>query len=143
MVYTEKTKLAMKLCFKAHKEQVDKSGVPYVFHPIHLAEQMLDEETTIVALLHDVVEDTDYTISDLREMGFPETVLEAILLMTHNKDVPYMEYVERIKRNRIASIVKRADLMHNSDLSRLDSVDEKALKRVEKYKRAIELLETR
>ena len=140
MIYTEMTKTAMKLCFHAHKDQVDKSGMPYVFHPFHLAEQMSDEETTVVALLHDVVEDTDYTIGDLRALGLPDNVLEAIALMTHDKAVPYMEYVEKIKKNRIAAVVKRADLIHNSDLSRLDTVDEKALRRVRKYKKAIELL---
>ena len=62
MIYTELTKKAMKLAFTAHKDQVDKSGIPYVFHPIHLAEQMESEETAIVALLHDVVEDTEYTL---------------------------------------------------------------------------------
>lgn len=141
MIYTGMTKKAMKLCFNAHKDQVDKSGMPYVFHPFYLAEQMLDEETTVVALLHDVVEDTDYTIEDLRKMGFSETVLEAISLMTHDEAVPYMEYVEKIKKNRIAAIVKCADLIHNSDLSRLDIVDEKVMKRVEKYKQAIAILD--
>ena len=66
MIYTQKTKQALKLCFEAHKEQVDKSGIPYVFHPFHLAEQMQTEETTVVALLHDLVEDTPYTIEDLK-----------------------------------------------------------------------------
>lgn len=130
----------MKLCFYAHKDQVDKSGMLYVFHPFHLAEQMPDEETTVAALLHDVVEDTDYTIRDLRSLVFPDIVLYAISLMTHDKAVPYMEYVEKIKKNRIAAVVKCADLIHNSDLSRLDTVDEKALQRVRKYKKAIELL---
>lgn len=141
MIYTGMTKKAMKLCFNAHKDQVDKSGMPYVFHPFHLAEQMSDEETTVVALLHDVVEDTNYTIEDLRKMGFSEAVLEAILLMTHDETVPYMEYVKKIKKNRIAAAVKHADLMHNSDLSRLDTVDEKIMKRVEKYKQAIAILD--
>ena len=141
MTYTKNTKKAMKLCFEAHKDQVDKSGMPYVFHPFHLAEQMPDEETTIVALLHDVVEDTEYSLGDLKNMGFSKEVLEAIALMTHDEAVPYMEYVEQIKKNRIAAIVKHADLMHNSDLSRLDSIDEKAVKRAEKYKQAIAILE--
>lgn len=57
MIYTDKTKKAMKLCFEAHKDQLDKSGMPYVFHPFHVAEQMSDEVTTIVALLYDVVEE--------------------------------------------------------------------------------------
>ncbi len=140
MIYTEMTKKALKLCFEAHKEQVDKSGMPYVFHPFHLAEQMKDEETTIVALLHDVVEDTDYSLEDLRNMGFSENIITAISFMTHDDDIPYMEYVKAIKNNRIAATVKHADLMHNSDLSRLDVVDEKAIKRAEKYKEAIEIL---
>lgn len=140
MIYTAKTKAALKLCFEAHKNQTDKSGIPYVFHPFHLAEQMKDEDTTIVALLHDVVEDTDYTIADLKRMGFPTNVLEALELLTHNDGTPYMEYVAKIKDNPIAKAVKLADLEHNSDLSRLDTVDEKVLKRKEKYGQAIRLL---
>ena len=140
MIYTAATKKALKLCFEAHKNQVDKSGMPYVFHPFHLAEQMVDENSTVVALLHDVVEDTDYTVEDLRNMGFNEEILEAISLMTHSKDVPYMDYVAEIKKNPIAKAVKLADLKHNSDLSRLDTVDNKAIKRVGKYKNAIEFL---
>ena len=141
MIYTHKTKKAMRLCFQAHKNQLDKSGIPYVFHPIHLAEQMRDEETTLVALLHDVVEDSDYSLENLRAMGFGETVLEAIALMTHDEKVPYMDYVAKIKPNPIARAVKIADLKHNSDLSRLDAVDDKAMARVEKYARALRLLE--
>ena len=141
MIYTPLTKKALKLCFNAHKNQVDKSGIPYVFHPIHLAEQMNTEETTIVALLHDVIEDTDYTIEHLIEMDFDKNVTDAIALMTHSDDVDYMEYVKAIKGNPIAKAVKLADLKHNSDLSRLDIIDEKALLRVEKYKKAISLLE--
>ena len=140
MIYTAKAKAALKLCFEVHKNQTDKSGMPYVFHPFHLAEQMKDEDTTIAALLHDVVEDTDYTIADLKQMGFPSNVLEALELLTHNDDTPYMEYVAKIKDNPIAKAVKLADLEHNSDLSRLDTVDEKALKRKEKYSQAIRLL---
>lgn len=140
MIYTAGTKKALKVCFEAHKDQVDKSGAPYVFHPFHLAEQMKDEKTTIVALLHDVIEDTDYTFEDLRNMGFDNEVIEALMLMTHSKDIPYMDYVAKIKNNPIAKAVKLADLQHNSDLSRLDVVDEKALKRKEKYSEAISLL---
>lgn len=140
MIYTASTKKALKLCFEAHKDQVDKSGAPYVFHPFHLAEQMKDECTTIVALLHDVVEDTDYTFDDLRSMGFDEEVIEALVLMTHEKSAPYMAYVEKIKANPIARAVKLVDLQHNSDLSRLDHVDENALRRKEKYSEAIKLL---
>ena len=140
MLYTPKTKLALKLCFAAHKDQQDKSGMPYVFHPFHLAEQMQTEETTIVALLHDVVEDTDYTLEDLAAMGFDPVVIEALTLLTHDENVPYMDYVRTIKDNPVAKAVKLADLQHNSDLSRLDTVDEKALARREKYLKALALL---
>lgn len=141
MLYTPLTKKALKLCFEAHKEQVDKSGMPYVFHPFHLAEQMTDERATVVALLHDVVEDTPYTLADLSGMGFPKEAVDAIALMTHDDRVPYLDYVAKIRENPIARAVKLADLKHNSDLSRLDHVDGKALARVEKYAAAIRLLE--
>ncbi len=140
MIYTELTKKALKLSFEAHKNQMDKSGMPYVYHPFHLAEQMKTEETTIVALLHDVVEDTSYTLDMIRAMGFSDCVIEALALLTHDESVPYMDYVAEIKKNPIAKAVKLADLKHNSDLSRLDIVDEKAIKRTEKYKKAMELL---
>ena len=141
MIYSEMTKKAMKLCFQAHKDQLDKSGMPYVFHPFHLAEQMEDEITTAVALLHDVAEDSGYTLSKLRDVGFPEPVVEAVRMMTHDPAVPYLEYVAELRSNPITRAVKLADLRHNSDLSRLDFVDEKALARVEKYRKAIRILE--
>lgn len=141
MLYTEKTKKALKLCFEAHKDQIDKSGIPYVFHPFHLAEQMETEETTIVALLHDVVEDTEYTLDDIAKMEFGDSVVKAIALLTHDDDTDYMDYVRVIKSNPIAKAVKLADLKHNSDLSRLDTIDEWALKRREKYLKALELLQ--
>lgn len=141
MIYSDLTKLAMRICFDAHKDQVDKSGVPYVFHPYHLAEQMEDEATTVVALLHDVVEDSQYTLDDLRDAGFPEYVLEAVTLVTHKRGVPYMDYIMQLKGNEIARKVKLADLRHNSDLSRLGEITEKDLYRTAKYKKAIELLE--
>lgn len=140
MIYTPMTKQAMKLCFEAHKDQQDKSGLPYVFHPFHLAEQMQDEVTCTVALLHDVVEDTDHTFDDLADMGFPPVVLEALRLLTHEESVPYMDYVRKIKQNPVAAAVKLADLQHNSDLSRMDAVTEQALIRREKYLQAIALL---
>ena len=141
MIYTPETKKAMKLCFEAHKNQTDKSGLPYIFHPFHLAEQMTDEVTTIVALLHDVAEDSDYSLNDIEAMGFSKEVITALSLLTHDKSVPYMDYVALIKLNPVAKAVKLADLKHNSDLSRLDVVDEKALARREKYLTAIAFLE--
>ena len=141
MIYTPLTKKALKLCFEAHREQVDKSGLPYVFHPFHLAEQMDSENAVILALLHDVVEDSDYTHGDLQQMGFPTEVLEALKLLTHDDAEPYEQYVARLAINPLARQVKLADLRHNSDLTRLDVVDNAAKERREKYLRAINVLE--
>lgn len=144
MIYTAQTKKALLLCFEAHKDQKDKSGMPYVFHPFHLAEQMKEECTAVTALLHDVVEDTDYTLDDLADMGFETAVIDALRLLTHDPAVPYMDYVAAIKENPIARAVKLADLAHNSDMSRLDpaEIDAWALKRQEKYKKAIDFLKS-
>lgn len=140
MIYTKLTKKAMKISFEAHKDQVDKSGIPYVYHPFHVAEQMDDEITTCVALLHDVAEDSDITLDDLTEQGFPCEVTDPLALLTHDDNVPYMEYIKRIKTNPVAVKVKIADLEHNSDLTRLDSVDDAALIRADKYRKAIFML---
>ena len=142
MIYTPLTKKALRLCFDAHRNQVDKTGMPYVFHPFHLAEQMTDEISTVCALLHDVVEDTELAFEDLEKMGFPTEVIDVLKLLTHESSVPYFEYVEAISTNAIARQVKLADLAHNSDLSRMDNseIDEWAIKRTEKYKKAIEIL---
>ena len=140
MIYSTKTKLAMQLAYRAHAGQTDKAGWPYFHHPLHIAEQMKDEASTIVALLHDVVEDTDYKLEDIRSMGFGDDVTDALSLLTHEKSAPYFDYVAKIKENPIAKAVKLADLKHNSDLTRLDKIGEKDLARVEKYRKAIDIL---
>ena len=143
MIYTTLTKKAMQIAFDAHKEQSDQSGLPYIFHPFHLAEQMLDELSACAALLHDVVEDSPMTFEDIAEKGIPETVIETLRLLTHDDTVPYMDYVRKIKGsgNQAAIAVKLADLRHNADITRLDAVDEKTLTRLEKYQAAIRILE--
>lgn len=141
MIYTKKTKRALQICFDAHKDQVDKSQIPYVFHPFHLADQMQTEAETVVALLHDVVEDSDYTFADLEKEGFGEEIINALKLLTHNDGSKYMDYVAKIKENPLAKAVKLADLKHNSDITRLDVIDEKALKRRDTYLEAIKFLE--
>ena len=140
MVYTTLTKKAMKICFEAHKNQLDQNGVPYVFHPIHLAEQMTDEKTICVALLHDVIEDTDVTTADLMNEGLPLSVINLVLLLTKQPSEDYFSYISRISENSAATRVKLADLRHNSDLSRLKQITEEDLERVEKYKKAIKIL---
>ena len=140
MIYTHLTNEAMKLAYRAHHGQVDKGGIPYIFHPYHLAEQMTDEYTTCVALLHDIVEDTEVTLNELSEI-FPKEVVEAVALMTHKEGEPYLEYVARVGTNPIAKAVKLADLRHNSDESRLENADEATLAYYRaKYEKAFEIL---
>ena len=119
MVYTPLTAKAMHVAYTAHHGQADKAGIPYIFHPIHLAESMDEEISCCVALLHDTVEDTDITFEYL-EQEFPEAVLDALKLLTHAEGTDYFEYVRRIKENPIAVKVKLADIAHNSDQTRLD-----------------------
>lgn len=140
MIYTELTKKAMKLCFEKHKDKVDKCGIPYPFHPFHVAESMDNEYSICVALLHDIIEDTDVTDKDLLDMGFPSVVVDAIQMMTYDDSVPYLDYVRLLKENEICRKVKLSDLRHNSDLTRLNNVTEKDFERIEKYKKAIKIL---
>lgn len=118
MVYTPLTAKAMQIAYTAHHGQVDKAGMPYIFHPVHLAEAMDDEVSCCVALLHDTVEDTDITFADL-EAIFPKDVLDALKLLTHRDGTDYFEYVRAIRENPVAVKVKLADIAHNSDQSRL------------------------
>ena len=141
MLYTALTRKAMIFAYKAHEGQLDRGGVPYVFHPYHLAEQMDSEYEICTALLHDVVEDTEYTIEDLKTEGFPQEVTDAVSLLTREPDTDYLEYVKRLKPNVIARRVKLADLEHNSDASRAVGEDPKILEiRMEKYRLAREIL---
>ena len=142
MIYTALTCKAMRFAYNAHHGQLDVGGVPYVFHPYHLAEQMKDEFSTCAALLHDVVEDTDVTIEEL-EKEFPPEVTEAVRLLTHAEGTDYFDYVRAIRKNPIAAAVKMADLAHNSDESRLiQSVPSERIARWrEKYARAKAILE--
>ena len=97
---------------------------------------MTDETTTCIALLHDVVEDTDITLAQLREMGFPDIVVEAVGVLTREHSVPYQEYIKRVKSNPLARIVKLADLEHNSDMSRLQEIDERSKSLAKRYEKA-------
>lgn len=141
MIYTDMTRAAIRIMWAAHREQTDKSGVPYVFHPWHVAEQMKDEETTAAALLHDVIEDSDITAEDLLAAGISEPVVEAVKLLTHSKEEPYMDYLARVKDDPIARAVKLADLGHNRDVTRFDRpMTEHDMERLEKYMKAIAML---
>jgi (p)ppGpp synthase/HD superfamily hydrolase len=110
---------AIEIAVTAHKGQVDKAGKPYILHPLRLMFKLQTENEMIVAVLHDVVEDTDWTIEKLEAEGFDEEVLNAVKLLTHDKKVPYKKYIEAMKPNKIALKVKLADLEDNLDIKRI------------------------
>ena len=142
MLYTEKIKKALEIAFDAHKDQVDKAGLPYIYHPFYLATQMETEDSIIVALVHDVVEDSHYTVEDLENHGFSTTIIAALRLLTHEDSEDYITYIHRVKENELARIVKLADLKHNSDESRLSHIDDKARERLNRYAESIKILES-
>ena len=122
MIYTPLTIRAMQIAYSAHHGQVDKAGIPYIFHPLHLAEEMEEEISCCVALLHDTVEDTEITPEDLAA-EFPGEVVEAVRLLTHDPETDYYDYVRKIRSNPIALQVKLADLNHNMDADRFAGVE--------------------
>ena len=142
MIYTVLTNKAMRIAYSAHQGQADYNGTPYIFHPIHLAEQMEDEISCCAALLHDVVEDTAVTMADL-SWEFPEDVMAVLRLLTHEESVPYFDYVRKIKANPIAVKIKLADIAHNSDQTRCvgsDLTEQQLAYWREKYEKARAIL---
>lgn len=131
---------ALEIMFQAHKYQKDKAGQPYVFHPYWVALQLDSEDEICTALLHDVIEDSDVSLEDLKNEGFSEQVLEALSLLTHDNDVDYFDYIEKLSHNDLARVVKQVDLLHNSDISRIANPSEDDFKRLEKYQKALHLL---
>ncbi len=144
MIYTPLTQKAMQFAYQAHHGQVDKSGQPYIFHPYHIAEQMEDEKTVCVALLHDILEDTGMTVEQL-EQEFPEDVVDAVKLLTKSEQEEYLDYIKKIKENPIARKVKLEDLEHNSDETRMiagTKEERRQMKRRKaKYQKAKKILE--
>ena len=134
--------IALAIAKKAHAGQVDKAGVDYIQHPLYVASQVETEQEKAVALLHDVIEDSNITAVDLLASGLPNEVVTAVQILTKKKGQSYQEYLEKVKINDLARVVKLADLKHNSDLSRLKSVSDTDRERVEKYKKAIYYLST-
>ena len=134
------TRLAIKIAYKAHMDQNDRSGIPYFLHPYHVAEQMKDEVTTIVALLHDVVEDTSVTLENLKRYGFSQEVLDAIEVLTHKDGVKYLDYIRAVGANPIARKVKVEDIKHNSDLTRTTNMNDKVFKKLPTYQEALRIL---
>ena len=139
---TQTLERAIAIAAAAHAGQLDKGGAPYILHPLKVMLRMTTLEERIVAVLHDVVEDCDISLDDLRKEGFSEEVLTAIQSVTKVPGESYEDFVERAAQNPIGRVVKLADLEENSDISRIASPSWEDLERIEKYRRAIARLRT-
>lgn len=132
---------AINLITKYHNDQVDKGGNPYKDHLYYVADSCESEQTKLVALLHDILEDTSCTPEELYDNGFSSEIVEAIITLSKNYSTSYGQYLKNIKENNLAKEVKIADLKNNMDLSRLKNIKEKDIKRNKKYKEALLFLE--
>lgn len=133
-------KKALEIAEKAHKGQKDKSGIDYIEHPKHIADRVHSSKAKAVAYLHDIIEDTNITASDLYKKGIPSDVVEAVVAMTHLNGEDYFEYINRLKKNKLAKEVKLVDLEHNMDLSRIKNPSDRDYRRLDKYRKAKEIL---
>ncbi|MFJ1105207.1 MULTISPECIES: GTP pyrophosphokinase [Bacillus] len=133
--------IAHEIAKTAHGGQVDKAGIDYIKHPEAVASFVNTAEEKATAYLHDVLEDTEITANDLLRAGIPHNIVEAVQVLTKERYTPYFEYLSKVKENSLARTVKLADLKHNSDRSRLSKITDKDLKRLEKYRKAIQFLE--
>jgi len=133
---------AIILATRAHSGQVDRSGQPYILHPLRVMLKVSSEEARIVAVLHDVLEDTDVTAHDLAAEGFSEEIVEAVQAMSRHEEESYEDFVLRAKQNSLARTVKMADIEDNMDPSRNVEPSEKDMERLSKYGRALDELMT-
>ncbi len=132
---------AIEIAQEAHKGVKDKGGHDYIHHPIRVMHAMSNDQEKIVAILHDVVEDYDWTFDRLKEEGFEDSAIESLRCVTkYSEEEDYQEFIKRAATNKIATKVKIADIEDNLDLSRLGTLTEKDLIRIEKYKKALQYL---
>jgi len=131
---------AISIAAQAHEGQSDKADAPYILHPLRVMMRMTTEAERITAVLHDVIEDTDWTIECLRREGFHAEILDALDCLTKQENEEYGKFIERVTLNPLAVKVKMADLEDNLDVSRLKNVTEADTKRLEKYKQALLML---
>lgn len=127
---------AIALAVQAHHGQRDKAGQPYILHPLRLMLKLETEEERTVAVLHDVVEDTPWTLERLRALGYPEPVLRALEGLTRREDETYEAFIERLRPDALACRVKLADLEDNMDVRRLTAVTAKDTERLARYRAA-------
>ena len=138
--YNEQFQIALELAVEKHKNQTDKAGNTYILHPLHVMENVNSKEGKIVAILHDIIEDTDITEDYLLKIGLSKRIVDAVVALTRSKDMDYQEYIKNLSSNPLAKEVKLADLEHNMDLKRLPTLEEKDLERNRKYQIAYHYL---
>ena len=138
--YNEQFQIALELAVEKHKNQTDKAGNPYILHPLHVMENVNSKEGKIVAILHDIIEDTDVTEDYLLKIGLSKRIVDAVVALTRSEDIDYQEYIKNLSSNPLAKEVKLADLEHNMDLKRLPTWEEKDLERNRKYQIAYHYL---
>jgi len=131
---------AISIAAQAHEGQLDKAGAPYILHPLRVMLKMTTEDEMIVAVLHDVIEDSDLTIERLRQEGFDGEVLAALECLTKRGGEEYWEYIARVRMNPLAIKVKIADLEDNLEVARLNEVTTADEERIEKYRQALQML---
>ena len=138
--YNEQFQIALELAVEKHKNQTDKAGNPYILHPLHVMENVNSKEGKIVAILHDIIEDTDITEDYLLKIGLSKRIVDAVVALTRSEDIDYQEYIKTLSSNPLAKEVKLADLEHNMDLKRFPTLEEKDLERNRKYQIAYHYL---
>lgn len=138
--YNEQFQIALELAVEKHKNQTDKAGNPYILHPLHVMENVNSKEGKIVAILHDIIEDTDITENYLLKIGLSKRIVDAVVALTRSEDMDYQEYIKNLSSNPLAKEVKLADLEHNMNLKRLPTLEEKDLERNRKYQIAYHYL---
>ena len=138
--YNEQFQIALELAVEKHKNQTDKAGNPYILHPLHVMENVNNKEGKIVAILHDIIEDTYITENYLLKIGLSKRIVDAVVALTRSEDIDYQEYIKNLSTNPLAKEVKLADLEHNMDLKRLPTLEEKDLERNRKYQIAYHYL---
>jgi (p)ppGpp synthase/HD superfamily hydrolase len=131
---------AISIALEAHAGILDKSAAPYILHPLRIMLQMKTQEEMIVAVLHDVIEDSDYTLARLREIGFSETIVDALESVTRKQEESYEEYILRAGSNDLGRKIKYADLLDNLDISRIQKLTDRDLSRIQRYHHALEIL---
>lgn len=132
--------LAKRIALTAHEGQVDKAGIPYWHHPAFVADHVSNPDAKVVAWLHDVVEDSEWTLEDLLADGIWPEIIEGVDAITKRAGEAYETYLDRVKANPLALAVKLADLTHNMDISRIANPTEKDFARIEKYRCAVDYL---